>query len=74
MDDAPKDPNARGAIASMYDQMRFRNQPSVMHHVDLQLDSTVNDKDVCGDGCTREPPFFYPNHADVNAAVAFHDA
>jgi hypothetical protein len=39
MDDAPKDPNARKAIADMYDQMKFRNQPSIMHHVDLQLNA-----------------------------------
>merc|ERR1711894_306350 len=73
MDDAPKDPNARKAIADMYDQMRFRNQPSVMHHVDLQLDSNIKNADICGTDCTREPPFFYPNHAAVNTAIKYAD-
>ena len=72
MDDAPKDPNARKAIADMYDQMRHRNQPSIMHHVDLQLDAKT--ADICGADCTREPPFFYPNHAAVNTAIEYHDA
>ena len=71
MDDAPKDPHARKAIADMYDQMKWRNQPSVMHHVDLQTDANM--ADICGDGCTREPPFHYPNHADVNTAIAYAD-
>ena len=71
MDDAPKDPNARAAIASMYEQMRYRNQPSIMHHVDLQTDAKM--ADICGADCTREPPFHYPNEAHVNAAIKFHD-
>merc|ERR1711998_798941 len=71
MDDAPKDPHARKAIADMYDQMKWRNQPSVMHHVDLQIGSKMGD--ICGDGCTREPPFHYPYHADVNEAIKYAD-
>ena len=40
-----------------------------MHHVDLQ----TGEQDICGEGCTREPPFHYPNHADVNEAIKYHD-
>ena len=72
MDDAPKDPNARKAIADMYEQMNYRNQPSVMHHVDLQTGAQM--EDICEEGCTREPPFHYPNHADVNEAIEYADA
>ena len=42
-----------------------------MHHVDLQMDSKM--ADICGDGCTREPPFHYPHHADVNEAITYAD-
>ena len=51
--------------------MRYRNQPSIMHHVDLQIGQKL--ADICGDGCTREPPFHYPNHADVNEAIEYAD-
>ena len=42
MDDCPKDPHTRKAIADMYEQMKYRNQPSILHHVDLQVNNQLN--------------------------------
>merc|ERR1719263_1696935 len=66
-----KGPTCQKSIADMYDQMKARNQPSVMHHVDLQIGENM--ADICGEGCTREPPFHYPYHADVNEAIKYAD-
>ena len=70
-DDMPKDPHTRKAVEDMYEQMKYRNQPSIFHHADVQLNAQL--EDICDTGCTREPPFHYPNHADVNTAIKYAD-
>ena len=41
-DDMPKDPHTRKAVEDMYEQMKYRNQPSIFHHADVQLGDVVD--------------------------------